>query len=197
MITQGCVERIKELGQDNTVRFYWIPGHVGIEGNEIADQLAKKGASSPMVGPEPFCGTSMKAMFEEFQRKEYDKTKRAWTAAPGLRQAKTLIGNYDQRRTKALLALSKNSVRILTGFLTGHCRLAGHLVKIGVVDSGECRLCMEGEETSLHLLLECPATANSRRILLEQIEPNEAELRSLDIHQILKFLKKIGIHDEL
>jgi len=35
--------------------------------------------------------------------------------------------------------MGKNRLRILTGLLTGHCRLRGHLYKLGIVSSGVCR----------------------------------------------------------
>uniref|UniRef100_T1HN97 RNase H domain-containing protein n=1 Tax=Rhodnius prolixus TaxID=13249 RepID=T1HN97_RHOPR len=31
-------------------------GHMGIMGNEMADQLARNGASTPFIGPEPVLG---------------------------------------------------------------------------------------------------------------------------------------------
>lgn len=37
---------------DCQVTFAWVPRHNGIEGNEIADELARKAVSTPMLGPE-------------------------------------------------------------------------------------------------------------------------------------------------
>ena len=36
-----------------------MPGHTGIIGNEIVDELAKIDANIKFIGPEPFYGTSM------------------------------------------------------------------------------------------------------------------------------------------
>ena len=39
-----CLGAIKQLTVRNKLRICWVPGHTGVEGNEIADELARKGA---------------------------------------------------------------------------------------------------------------------------------------------------------
>lgn len=43
---------------------HWVPGHVGVEGTEKAEEFARKGASTLLVGTELFCGLG-DAMFKE------------------------------------------------------------------------------------------------------------------------------------
>ena len=38
----------------------WVPGHMGIDGNEIADELDRHGSSHPLTMPEPALGISAK-----------------------------------------------------------------------------------------------------------------------------------------
>jgi hypothetical protein len=37
---------------------FWVPGHGGVRGNEIADGLARDGFALRLLGPEPALGVS-------------------------------------------------------------------------------------------------------------------------------------------
>jgi ribonuclease HI len=49
-----------ELTKHNTVQLVWVTEHLGIEGNEIAQELAIEGLSHPLTGPKTILGISAK-----------------------------------------------------------------------------------------------------------------------------------------
>ena len=50
------VQKLNKLGTNNMLKLAWIPGHSNIEGNDIADSLARQGSSKDFIGPEPYIG---------------------------------------------------------------------------------------------------------------------------------------------
>lgn len=55
-----CLKKLNDLGKKNSQSPVGTR-HVGWEGNEEADKLARKEAAVSLVGPEPFC--DLRAMF--------------------------------------------------------------------------------------------------------------------------------------
>jgi hypothetical protein len=53
-----CQKALNDISTRHTVGLYWVPGHAGVRGNEIADKLARDGSVQKFVGPEPFLGVS-------------------------------------------------------------------------------------------------------------------------------------------
>jgi ribonuclease HI len=41
------------LAETNKVYLIWSTGHKEIEGNEVADQLVRRGSLCPFIGPDP------------------------------------------------------------------------------------------------------------------------------------------------
>ncbi|KAJ8968113.1 hypothetical protein NQ317_002439 [Molorchus minor] len=89
----NCQKALNNLSLRNHVTLVWIPGHSGQEGNEIADSLARKGAETTFIGPEPVLGIS------------YNTAKMAvlnWSEGEILQYWQSLPGN-DMFHTKWVL----------------------------------------------------------------------------------------------
>jgi ribonuclease HI len=56
----NCHQSLRRLTEHNRVQMIWVPGHLGIDGHEKADQLARQDSSRPFIGPEPVLGISAK-----------------------------------------------------------------------------------------------------------------------------------------
>jgi ribonuclease HI len=51
-----CHQSLVRLAEHNTVQLIWVLGHMRIDGNEMANQLARQDSSRPFIGPEPALG---------------------------------------------------------------------------------------------------------------------------------------------
>lgn len=160
-LIKGCIDSLNALASTNRVVLKWIPGHEGFDGNEQADCLAKKGACTPFIGPEPFCGTSNSHTEEALRMWGEKSLSHYWTRAPGMRQAKKFI-TPARAKAKKLLELNKSELRILTGLLTGHAPVRYHLKIMGQIDTDTCRYCQVETETTEHVLCDCVALERRR-----------------------------------
>jgi len=59
----------------HAVRLYWVPGHAGVRGNEIANELARGGSAMGFLGPKPAMGISR----QDIQK----KLSRGWSTSTG------------------------------------------------------------------------------------------------------------------
>jgi hypothetical protein len=50
---------LNDISTQHTVGLYWVPGHAGIQGNKIADRLARVSSVQKFVRPEQFLGVPM------------------------------------------------------------------------------------------------------------------------------------------
>jgi ribonuclease HI len=63
-VVWDCSQSLVKLVQHNRIQMIWVPGHMGIRGNETANQLARQGFSCPLTEPEPALGMSAKVARE-------------------------------------------------------------------------------------------------------------------------------------
>jgi ribonuclease HI len=141
-----CHQSLIRLARHNRVQLIWVPGHKGIGGNELADQLARLGPEHLFTGPKPACGISIgaaKGAVSNWLNREHIKH---WESIIGLRQAKELTSGPSAKRSRDLLRLNRDQLKWIVGLLTGHCHLKGHLSKIGLMNDPICERCLEADK---------------------------------------------------
>lgn len=112
------------------VTFRWVPGHLNIPGNEVADILAKYAArelACEDLGPQPRSSISaLKAnLKKEIKRKQSQRTQATGTGAIARRTARQGVTPVQAFNT--IKHLPKDNASLLVQLRTGHCSLLAYL----------------------------------------------------------------------
>ena len=195
---EKCLDALNALGNDNQIHLRWVKAHVGIHGNEIADFLAKEGSS---LGEGPSEELLIPRAKQKFNINEYFhyKWEKAWRSYAQARQTKIWFPKPDQKKSLELLSRSRKLLGKVAQFLTGHNKLKRHKnIQNGINDPYSCRLCLEEEESSFHVIAECPATQTLRTRVFElsipKCLPNPPDWT---VSQLVRFLKESSVGDML
>ena len=57
-LVRQCQQVLDDISAWHAVGLCWVPGHVGVRGNEITDELTRSSSAQRFVAPEPFLGVS-------------------------------------------------------------------------------------------------------------------------------------------
>nr|XP_012234565.1 PREDICTED: uncharacterized protein LOC105679231 [Linepithema humile] len=115
-------------------------------------------------------------------------------AGSELTMARALMGDTPNRElTWSIRALSRRDARTAVHILTGHGTLNYHMYKLGRSDTSKCRACGDDEETSLHVLSDCPAQAGLRHKMLGSALLEPEQIRKLPVRDLILFWRKTGL----
>ena len=137
----------------------WIKAHVGHEGNEAADGLAKQATTMIQTNEFPLPQNLTKTHIGE---KIYEEWNKQWSQEPTCRQTRQFIKQVNPSRSKNTLKLARSQLTLLVGLITGHNNLAYHASKEDPDIFPMCCMCGENLETFHHFATECPSLRESR-----------------------------------
>lgn len=185
-------ETLNKLGNKNKITLNWIPGHSNYRGNEIADRLAKRGNKEEIFGPEPHIPIGKKAEKSRWDESISEAQAIRWRESPSCRQTKLFFQGIRRNETRYILKMNRMEIARTIGIITGHDLLNKHSFRTGFVMSPYCRYCEEEDETSVHLIGECPVFMIRRREILGNYFIKEEDIKEIRLKDIVRFMEGIG-----
>nr|XP_029719608.1 uncharacterized protein LOC115261838 [Aedes albopictus] len=181
----------------SSIQIQWIPSHMGIAGNERADQEAVSKTNEPQSF---FNGITMSDALILSSREVWDN----WTTKYQEQSSEKGKWHYkiQQRPNKKIwskdLVLNPDDIKVLNRIRSGHCLTKDRKHQWGWEDTDQCEWC-ETTEDLRHILYDCPRYNQSRADypVLEYMKPLEDILQEKceeELKQVVRFLKRNHLH---
>lgn len=194
------------INRSTQITLTWVPGHEGIEGNEAADEEAKKaitdGSSTAATLPPWTKDTlpqNISALRQELKLAARKSAHDKWKSSAWYDRTRPIDETMPSNKYLQITdELTRAEAAALIQLRTGHIGLNKHLNRINRADAPWCPHCGEGNaENITHLLHICPAYNAARAewegALREKTrEPAEILGTKEGIKETLKFIRRTG-----
>jgi len=151
------IKRLED--QQWTVLINWVKAHVGIQGNEMADRLAKMAATDD-IGKLVYDKIPRETIITEGKEKEITKWQEQWTSSTKGAESK-LFFPYIKERMKTMIPISTE----FTAMETGHGVTRSYRHRFKIIPNSKCPCGLKEEQTINHIIPNCTQLENDRRIL--------------------------------
>ena len=151
-LTVEILNNLDELARrGQTCEIHWIPSHVGVEGNEEADILAKEATRHETVDVE--VNPELQDAYANIEARINNIWQDSWDDETKGRHYHAIEPNVD-RKIKYRERDNRRKETFLTRLRLGRCKLKHYLFQMGIGPNGNCSKC-DRDETIEHWLMEC------------------------------------------
>ena len=165
-------EAVTELRGKILLEILWVPAHVGVPGNELANDAAKMAATAvlenkPIDGQPKVPLAVVRAILKQGQRERWQQK---WIAASVHKFQSDHLFRIKPAvaKTPVFFRGKRAEQTTLARLRLGHCRLAAHSARWQPEVQRVCDCARESERVG-HFLLRCPIHAECRRELMDEV----------------------------
>jgi hypothetical protein len=156
-------KKLAEMGTTNrTIEFVWVKAHVGIQGNELADTLAKEAATNADLiesykkVPKSVVMSDLSEISVETWQRELDLT----TKGEITKEYFPVVADR--------LNMNINITPNLPTIVTGHGSIRSYLHRFKIIDT-PTSACGSSEQTIDHMLYECALINHEKESLISTV----------------------------
>jgi ribonuclease HI len=167
-LVSDTIKELNKLGSRAKLAINWIKAHVGHEGNEEADRLAKEGTKITDFTPEPIIPVSNSWIDNQINSYIANEWTWIWQHTNEARQTKIFFPKPDKRKSNKLIKLDRQTYGQAFRWISGHSfhRYHNHLTNPDTYPSSLCKLCKDEKEETHHLYAHCCGLAHLRMRVL-------------------------------
>jgi ribonuclease HI len=156
-LIMDCKKTLDKLHEKAKVTIHWTKAHVGHEGNEKADTLAKEGTTKVSYQVEPIIPVPKSWIKTKIKQYLYKEWTNRWNSITEARQTKIFFPKPDYKKSQKLLCYDRQTCAKLFRWISGHSfhRYHNHLTNPTIFDNPRCRNCDNEKEEPSHLFAHC------------------------------------------
>ncbi|EDN96572.1 hypothetical protein SS1G_01498 [Sclerotinia sclerotiorum 1980 UF-70] len=155
-----AAEAIQNKGAE--ISLNWVPGHTSVQGNELADSLAKEATKIPSSSHE----TSYASIGMDIKRMKSENWITILNTNNFHQPSSTYSRNYPWKISSKIRIpgnIKRSTICALFQLKIGHGYFKSYLKRFGISSNDNCRC--GGKESPDHLLLSCPLYKMARKTL--------------------------------
>ena len=196
-LTLETVINLNDLSWLYKVTLHKVRAHIGIQGNELADSLAKKGANEKQIGPEPFLFLPKTTIRDKLRTEMTNSRTKKLDEANIKHENKELLRVYLKNNPPKLAHNTKTDIKHLTGITSGQNHLSHNANKMNSNVIPFCKNCPGTRETTEHFMSFCPAYLHIRQEVFQTTcIPLKQIFEKFNSKTICKYINKTGRMEE-